>query len=357
MGDINFLYSELSQAIVAGVKVAVSPREKLLLASARQVNPEAYDLFMKGYNVFWIERLALGVESYKRAMDYWERAIKLDPNFAPTYTCLGHAYWQLGMGGDMPEQEVYPKAKAAIMRALELDENLAPAHSDMAWITMNLDWDFPGAEKEFKRALELEPGNINVQYDYNVFLRLIGRFDEAIKRQKQLEKTTPPGFQKLAEIYICAGRYDEGLEKAKKSAKKDPNNNNNSILAMAYETKEMYPEALELTDKILSTPGWQNDLFTLAESTRILALSGKREDALKTMDKLRSSTAQKNIDPSIQMAMIYEALGDRDRVFESLNKAYEKHPGTILPLKTLPAFHSLHGDPRFKDLLKKIGFD
>jgi len=361
--DILFLQSDLSQAIVSGIKVAVQPKEKALLASARKVNPEAYDLCLQGINL-WLSSVEASdyLENELKAIDCFNKAIAIDPNLALAHAWLSHLYWELGINLYMSEEEAYPKAKAAILKALELDETLAEAHLNFAWIKCTLDWDFPGAEKEFLRALELEPGNPYVRFDYSVYLgQLVGKTDEAIARLMSLQKD--PAFQKiipykLTLFNMAAGRFDEALKAAREAVEMDPTILiNNEVLAHAYALKGMHAEAIVQAEKLMTFPGARNDSLVLFEYACIMALSGRREEALKSMEELKALFAQKHIDTSYSLAQFHAALGEKDQAFKHLYDAYQKHSGNMVGLKTNWWLHSLRDDPRFDDLLKKVGFE
>ncbi len=345
--DIFFLQSDLSQAIINGIKVILTPEEKALLAAAHKVDPEAYDLYMKGYNAYQ-------VFSFDEAFDYINRAIIKDPDFALAYASLGWMYWGLGISAHIAEKEAYPKAKEAILKALELDENLAFAHSNLAWLKYILDWDFQGAEQEFKRSLELEPGNKDVQMNYIIFLRVMGRFDEGIDRCKHFQERWPEESWLLVSLYMWAGRYDKGLEEAKEVYKRDPAPFNKYWLAIAYHLKGMYEEALSLHEELLAIPDYYES--SLLEMPKIYAHLGRIDEAYAAMEKVKSRFAEKNIDPSFDMAIFYTALGDKEKAFEFLNQAYENHMGMLMNIKTYPDFFDLHSDPRFEELVKKMGF-
>jgi TolB-like protein len=357
MGDIYFLQSELSQAIVSGVKVYVSPQEKVLLASAREVIPEANDLYFKAYQAVWLSG-DWNLKTVMRAIDYLEQAVKIDLNYAQAYADLGGNYYDLAANGLMPAEEAYPKAEAAALKALELDHTLAAPHGVLGWIKLGRDWDFSGAEQGMKKAIELEPGNYDVQWSYNVFINLIGRSEEAIARAERLEESKPAGFMSpLAFFYLCAGRYKEGLEEAKKAAEKNPGSNNNLWLVLAYGLNGMHTEALSLMNEIMTSADARKDSRNISMLAWILAHSGQREEALATMEKLKTLMAQMKTNPSVSMAGVYAALGDKDKALELLNSAYEKREPSLLKIRSFPEFHNLRGDPRFKDLLKKIGLE
>jgi serine/threonine protein kinase/Tfp pilus assembly protein PilF len=356
MGDIYFLQSELSQAIVGGIKIAVSPQEQVRLASARKVVPEAYDLFLKAYQAVFLSG-DWNREIVMKGNDYLEQAVKIDPGYAQAYAYLGWNFHDLAANGLMPADEAYPKAEAATLKALELDETLAVAQLILGWIRTSRDWDFSGAEQEMKKAIELEPGNYAVQWGYNVFLNSIGRSDEAIAKQKRLEESNYTGFiERLAYFNLCAGRYEEGLEVAKKAAENNPSLWNNQNLLMAYGLNGMYAEALSLINKIMTSADARKNSNNIWMLGWVLALLGRKEEALATMEELIALKTQMNTDPSVEMAGIYTALGDKDKAFELLKSACEKRVPYAALIRTFPLFHSLHGDPRYQELLKKIGF-
>jgi len=360
--EILFLKRDVSQAIVGEIKVAVTPAEKTVLASAYKVDPKASDLYAKCHYAAMDSPTTISATRIN-LVDCLKKVIDIDPNFALAHSFLGQIYWELGGDAEMSEQEAYPKAEAAVKKALELDETLGEAHASLAWLKSTLNWDFPGAEKEFRRALELSPGNWYIQFSYMVYLGVMsaGRFDEALAIGKKGENSPAqdewPWSFKIAQIYLQAGRYDEAIDQAIKAAKKEPRYYVYQYLADAYASKGMYTEALSYMDKVMATPGTQDEILCVAEFAWILARAGRREDALKTMERLKNLFAKKNIDSSYWMAYIYAGLGDKDQAFKLLNEAYEKHSGFLITLKIDFPFHFLHDDPRFKELVKKVGLD
>jgi len=355
-GDFYFLQSKLSQDIVGELKVRMSPQEKSLLASARKVIPEALDLYVKAHYAVMVSG-DYNMKTAMKAIDYLEQAVKIDPNYAQAYAELGSDYHDAAANGFMPEEEAYPKAEAAAMKALELDEKLAVARAGLGWIKFTRDWNFTAAEKELKKASKLVPGDNDMQWGYSVFLNAIGKSDEAIARQKPIEESKTTGYlNTLGFIYLCSGRYKEGLEEAKKAAVRNPSAWNNQQLVRAYGSNGMYSEALSLMNEIMISADAKEDSNNVWMLAWILALSGRREEALTTMDKLKTLMAQTKTDPSVETAAVYAALGDKDKAFELLNNAYEKHVSRLFIMSYFPEFHSLRGDPRYKVLLKKIGF-
>ncbi|MEW5902390.1 MAG: hypothetical protein AB1715_13075, partial [Acidobacteriota bacterium] len=316
---------------------------------------EAFDLYSKAYQAVWLSG-EWNLDTVMKAIGYLEQAVTIDPGYAQAFADLGGYYNDLLLNGLMPAEEASPKAEAAVLKAMELDDTLAAPHSALGWIKFAR-WDFSGAEQGMKKAVELEPGNYAEQWSFNVFLNAIGKSGEAVVRQKRLEESRPAGFlERLPFFYLCAGRYKEGLREARRAAEKNPGLNNDQILVMAYGLNGMHSEALSLMNKIMTSAGAERDLDNLTMLAKTLALSGKRDEALATIEKIRSLAAQLETDPSFPLAIVYTALGDKDRAFELLSIVYEKRMPTAVYIRSHPHFHSLRGDPRFKELLKKIGF-
>ena len=347
--DILYLQAEFARAVVSAVKVAVTPTEQTLLAGGQKVNPEAYDLYMKGFNAYRISY------NYTEGLDYLNRAIDIDPDFALARVYRGLLYSDMGTNGYIPEKVAYPKAREDVERALELDNNLAIAQATMGWLRLIMDWDFSGAESTMKKALDLEPGNHDIQMHYGIFLRVMGRHDESIKVFTKLQKSLPPGYNDiLASAYLWAGRLDEGVDIAEKTFQENPSDLNKFWLALAYTLKGNYPEALHLYNELMSLPEY-------AETSQIdlaiaYALSGKREEALAAMEKAKNIYADKGVEPEFYLACVYAALGENDKAIDFLNLAFEKRAGVLVNLRTFPYLRSLHGDPRFEELVKKMGF-
>jgi TolB-like protein/tRNA A-37 threonylcarbamoyl transferase component Bud32/Flp pilus assembly protein TadD len=353
--EILFLQSDLSKAITGGIKVAVSPEEISRLSTSRKVNPEAYDLVMQGINnlYFLIDSYPSLKDYYQKSLDYFQRAADFDPSQALAHRWIANIYWQFCVNHVMPYQDVYPKAKEAVLKALELDENLAEAHSQYAVIKSSFEWDFDGAEREFKRALELEPGNQQVQWGYAEQLAYVsGKYEEALKIIRHLMKEPSVLSQLASERYIyiclCAGRYDDAIEAAKKAG-------GHLLLSMAYALKGNSSEALSQLDRIKNLSEIQNHWEFLLDYACVLALSGRREEALKNMEAMRSLMSRDLIDSSFETACVYAALGDKEKAYQFLYEAYENHHTRMETLITSYWLKSLHNDLRFEDLRSKMG--
>jgi len=354
--EILILQSELSQAIVGGIKVTLRPEERKLLSETRKVNPEAYDLCLQAISIWQAprEKFTDYKEFSSKALDLFRKAIDLDPNLALAYGWISEITGAL-IANNFISEDALPEAKEAALEALELDENLAQAHSAYSFIKLIMDWDFVTSDLEMKRALELEPGNHWLKYAYFENLRIFGRFDEALSGIKPLLEE--PSIRRLyITIYgiflLSAGKYNEAIS----AFEKDSTPVNVFSIAEAYALKADYEKALALYDEIRDAPGIKETLYFQARYACILAASGRREEALAKLNEIESHLVENNIGPFFDKACFYAALGEKDEAFGYLYQAYENHSVRMFSLISDPWLHNLHDDKRFHDLVKKVGF-
>jgi len=359
--DQFYLQADLAQAIVNGIRVRVTPEEKARLAIAHKVMPEAAALYSHCMNIVYFEQKTMS-QNRINMIGCLEKVIDIDPGFARAHAELGQIYLDQGGSCEMPEKEVYPKAESAIRKALELDDNLGRAHAALAWIKVTKNWDFPGAEREFERAMNLDPGDWMIKW---LYMRYLGdlverRFDEALAiGRKGLDSPLRnwPWAIGIVNILIKAERYDEAIEMANKSRGGKADRVFDILLAQAYALKGLFPIALSYIEKTTAEPGWQDDIWSAIDLPWILALSGRRREALEKAEELRDRLVKKKIDAAYWMACVYAGLGDKDQTLKLLNEAYDHHSGWLFSLKVDYHFINLRNDPRFKDLLRKVGFE
>jgi TolB-like protein len=365
--EILILQSELSQAIVNGIRISITPDEKIRVFADQKVNPEAYDLVMHGIDVYWGLFSSPSVSTLKSsldALDYFHRAIDIDPSLALAYAWVAHAYWTLGLFGEMDEKEAYPKAKAAALKALELDDNQSQAHSTLGLLKLYMDWDFVGAEYECRKAADLGPGDWLTKTILEEILIQSGKVNEGIalleQRMEELEKAESRKIysHRSTVLYLMAGCFDDALEEQKNYIIRlsDPSWPEILFLAISYAVNGKYSEAIAQIEKIKDLSGSQYDLSLCAELAWILAVSGRREEALNELEKIQSLMAQRNVNSAYNAARVYANLGDNDKAFEYLYQAYESHSTFMVNLVSDWALHGLHGDSRFDDLVKRVGF-
>ena len=350
--DTLALQSRVASAIADQIRINLTPREQAALKSIKAVNPEAYESYLKG-RYFWNKRTADGL---KAALAYFNQAIEEDPKYAKAYSGLADTYallgdWQYAV---MTPKEAFPKAKAAAIHALELDNTLGEAHNSLAFVLDGFDWDLDAGGKEFQRAIELNPGYATAHHWYAWHLSLLGRFDEAIVEMRKAENLDPLSLiieADLAELLLLAHSYDDSIRQSLKTIELDPNFAlAHNQLGQAYLQKHMYAEAVVELKKAVQLSG--DSPTCIANLARAYVASGKRSEAVKLLDDLkkRSSTDYSN---SSEIAMIYASLGNKDQAMSWLEKGFEErfNPGVLLR----PGFDPLRSDPRFKNLLRRIG--
>jgi tetratricopeptide (TPR) repeat protein len=306
---------------------------------------------MKG-RYFWNKRTEDG---FRKAIEYFQRAIDKDPNYAEAYAGLADAYMLLGGYGLEPQKEVIPKAKAAAQKALTLDDQLAETYTSLGMIS-EAEWNWTETEKNYKRAIEINP-NYSVAHQFygDGYFSLVSKIDEAIselRKAHELDPVSPMIATDLATRLCEAHRYDEGIALFQKVLDVDHDfNEAHGHLSAAYERMGRYPEAIAELEKIKS---WESFSFAKAQMAYIYAVQGRRKEALEIADELRRRSAEQYVDP-IYFVRIYAALGEKDLAFDRLQAAYEKHDPGILSLKEDSAYEPLRADPRFGEMVERIG--
>jgi TolB-like protein/DNA-binding winged helix-turn-helix (wHTH) protein/Flp pilus assembly protein TadD len=350
--DTLALQNRVASAIADQIRINLTPREQAALKDVKVVNPEAYESYLKG-RYFWNKRTADGL---KVALAYFNQAIEEDPKYAQAYSGLADTYallgdWQYAV---MTPKDALPKAKAAAIKALELDSGLGEAHNSLAFLLDGFDWDFEAGGREFRRAIELNPGYATAHHWYAWHLSLLGRYDEAIAEMRKAESLDPLSLiinADLAELLVLAHSYDASIQQSRKTIEMDPNFAlAHNQLAQAYLQERMYDEAVaELLKAVQLSGGSPTCIANLARS---YAASGKRSEAIKLLGDLkgRSSPTYSN---ASEIAMVYASLGDKDQAMNWLEKGYEErfNPGVLLR----PGFDPLRSDSRFQNLAHRIG--
>jgi TolB-like protein/Flp pilus assembly protein TadD len=350
--DALTLQNKVARAIADQIRISLNPQEQAALKSAKVVNPEAYVSYLKG-RYFWNKRTG---DSLKVALAYFNQAIEEDPKYAQAYSGLADTYallgdWQYAV---MTPKEALPKAKAAAIKALELDSTLGEAHNSLAFCLDGFDWDFESAGKEFLRAIELNPGYATAHHWYAWHLALLRRYDEAIAEMKKAENLDPLSLvinADLAELLVLAHSYDESIQQSRKTIEMDPNFGlAHNHLAQAYLKKQMNDEAVAELKKAVQLSG--GSPTCIANLARAYVASGKRSEAEKLLSDLKKRSNPSHSLAS-EIAVIYVALGDTNQAITWLEKGYQErfNPGVLLR----PGFDPLRSDPRFEDLMSRIG--
>jgi TolB-like protein len=354
LADIHSVQQEIATAVSGNLRVRLTSEEKTRLNKSSATNPEAYQLYLKGrYQAN--QATAAGL---KKGIEYFQQAINQDPGYALAYAGLADAYGELG--GALiyrPPIETLPKAKAAAMKAVELDDTLAEAHVALAMTQWFYDWDWPSAEREFKRAIELNPNSAISHQHYAIGLLTRSRFDESIGEGERAQVLDPLSTGQLEYTYLVARRYDESIARYQKVLDLYPDiAYKRAELAWAYAMKGMYAQAVGEYDKIpaeAKAVAPENQLVASGLGW-VYAVSGRRADALKIAKEFKDLSSHAYID-FYQFAAIYAGLGDKDESFRLLEKAYEEHSSNMPFLAVDPFWYGMRSDPRYADLLHRIG--
>jgi tetratricopeptide (TPR) repeat protein len=293
----------------------------------------------------------------KKGIEYFKQAIVLDPNYAAAYIGLASAYTTLGgVLGFRPPGENLPKAKAAVMKALEIDETLADAHALLASYKLKYEWNWPEAERELKRALELDPNNAAAHDAYGTYFQSMGRFDEALAERKLAQKFDPVSPSSVANVgypLYYARRYDEAIGHFQRALELNPNYSWGHLwVGQAYVQKGMYEEAIAEINKAITLSG--GNIRALATLGHAFAAAGKRDEAQKVLVELEQLSKQTYVSPYF-MAVVYSGLEEKDQAFHRLEQAYQERHAYMVLLKVEPVFDPLRSDPRFAGLMRRVG--
>ena len=350
--DLVGLQGDIARDVSNKLRVKLSGSDEQKLAKNYTANSEAYQLYLKG-RFFWNKRT---VDDFNRAIPYFQQAIDKDPNYALAYSGLADCYTLLAHSGVVPPKDLTPQAKAAATKALALDNTLAEAHASLGEITFYYDWDFGAAEREFRQAIELNPNYATAHQWLAEQSSALGRHDEAlaeIRRALELDPLSLIINLSYGYILINARRYDEAIEQLHKTIEMDPNfRSTHGNLARAYEAKGMYDQAVaEYLTNQGPTPLTPERLARVKEAYTRAGWNAFLQTSLA--DMLEKS--KKEYVRPFSMASLYARLGQKDEAFAWLEKGYEGRDYRMTELKVRPELDSLRSDPRFAELVRKIG--
>jgi tetratricopeptide (TPR) repeat protein len=319
-------------------------------ASSSPENYEAYELYLKG-QYFFNQRSAAG---FDQAIDYFEQATTKDPHYARAYAGLADCYALVGGYTERPQTDLMPKARAAAQRAVELDGNLAEAHTALALIVQNYDWDWKTAEQEFRRAIELNPNYATAHHWYAEHLTWQGRFEEALRESERARQLDPLSLIIAADngaTLYYSRQYDQAIAKFRSVRELDPTFPRTGVIRAAYVQKGLFSDAVEEIEKWRSLYGDQ--AWTWTELAYVYGRSGQQSQATYALQKLLEWDQRKPVDPAV-VAWAYVGVGKKDQAFVYLEKAYIQHSMTLVTLKVEPRFDPLRDDPRYQDLLRRV---
>jgi len=350
MTDVLVMYKEMARAIADKTRVKLTPQEEANLASTRQVNPEAYEAYIKG-QFHWYK---LTPQDLEIALQYFELALEKDPNHALAYTGVAHVWVGRQQQGEVPASEAAPKAKAAIQKALELDDTLPEVHAVMAGIRAWTDYDWEGAETAFRRAIELNPNYPDPRLGYSHLLFIMRRPEEAmahIERALELDPFNVLFRDFYGRSLVLARQYDEAIALLRETLRTAPNNLQvMSSLKTAYHQKHMYEEALEIWKRSFAAKGDQEAEEALALGYAEAGYSG----ALSRVAEIMMERSRTTFVTPWQIGTLYTRAGKNDDALEWLERAYEAHDPNMPYIGVDPIFDILRDEPRFKDLLRRM---
>jgi TolB-like protein/Flp pilus assembly protein TadD len=349
--DVLALQNEVARAITLEIKVSLTPQEKLRLATARPVNLEAHEAYLKG-RFYWNTR---NEEGFRKAIEYFNEAIQKDPGYALGYCGLADSYTLLGEYSLVSASEAFPKAREAATKALQLDDALAEAHNALAAVNEDYDWDWSSADREYRRAIELNPGYATAHQWYAELLSELGRHEEALAQIKQARQLDP--FSLIisvvdADALRTAGQNDLAIEQLRKILELNPNFAHAHFhLGLTQMRKGAFADAIaEFQKAVTLSPNVIDYEGALGYA---YARAGQRAEARKVLTELKDGSKRKYVS-WFYIAAVYAGLDEKDQAFACLEKAYQQHEQGFVVIRREPMFDPLLGDPRYKDLLRRI---
>jgi len=347
--DILRLQSEVAHDIAEEIKITTTPREQQLLTASRTVNPQAYEAYLKG-RYHWNRATE---EELGEAMKYFEQAITLDRNYAPAYAGLADFYWATDK---LNPREAMLQAKENVLEALQLDGDLAEAHKTLAILKFYADWDWVGAEREFQRALALNPNYSEGHRMYSVYLSELGRSEEALSEVQVAQRLDPLSLTTAVTVgwtFYYARQYDRAIEQCRNVVELDADySQGHDCLGSSYLAKGSFPEAVAECKRSASGSG--HDPIREAGLGRAYALAGETGEARKILAQLNTLSSASYVPPYV-LAMVHAALGEKDQAFTWLDKGYQQRDPYLVRLRVDEAMDPLRSDPRFPALLGRVG--
>jgi TolB-like protein/DNA-binding winged helix-turn-helix (wHTH) protein/Tfp pilus assembly protein PilF len=347
--DVLTLQEDVAQDIAREIRVKLTPRERAGLSSARPVNPEAHQAYLRGLYL-WNKRTEQDLE---KSIDYFNEAVGRDPTYALAYAGLANAYNSVGFYGRVAPRKLFPKARAAALKALALDDRLAEAHAALGFYKADYEWDQLGADREFRRAIELNPGYAFAHvWRADQLLSKMKRHTEAVAeldRAAELDPTSPMVSDQRGWVLYMARRYDEAIAQIRKTIELEPRfAHAHSLLGRAYLQKGMSQEGLAELQEAVSLPGGDSGLY-LPWLGYAYARSGKRTEAIRVIQVLKAREQESFSSPT-WIAVVHCGLGEKDQALAWLERAYQERDPFFPNVTVEPAFDPLRSDPRFQEL-------
>jgi len=349
--DVLVLQAEVAQRIAEEIRVTLTPQDRAQLARVRNSDPEAYRAYSDG-RVFWNKR---NEQDLKKAIGFFQLALDRDPDYALAYDGLADCWLPLGWYGFVPPSEAFPQARAAITKALGMDDSMAETHTSLAFVNMYYDRDWAGAEREFRRAIELNPNYANGHHWYGEYLSLVGRHAEAVaesQRARELDPLSNIINAWVSSRYFFARQYDKAIEEGRNAVQVDPGfGPAHLVLGQAYEQKGMLREAVTEFETASRLAAGSMYSASLAHA---LVGAGRRSEALNLLEVLRT-TAKRRFVSSYDLAICEMGMGNKEQTLDLLNAAVQEHSPRVAFIGVEPRFDELRADQRFAALLRSLG--
>ena len=353
LSDVLALQNDVARDVANKVKIKLTGLDQSRLATGRTVDPEAYQLYLKG-RYFSNKRTE---QDLKKALQYFQHSIDKDPSYAQAYAGLADTYLILGYVDFLPPKEADSKAKAATLKALEIDDSVAEAHASLGAALAVSDRDWLGAERELRRAIELDPNDARTRHWYAFVLSTLGRTQECLveaKRSLELDPLSLVPNMLLASCFYYARQYDRAIEQLQKTLELDPNSSGTQwTLGKAYQAKGAYQEAVAHYKSAVSLSE-ESSITFLAALGQAYGLSSNRSEAQQVLQRLNEFSASRYVSP-FDIALVHAGLGQNDQAFAWLERAREDRSNRLLLIKVEPVLDALRGDSRFADLLRRVG--
>ncbi len=350
--DVFALQAEVAGKIADEIRVTLTPPDRARLARVRASSPDAYLAYSKG-RFFWNKRTE---EDMKKAIGYFQQAVDKDPNYALAYDGLADCWISLGWYGYLSPAATFPQAKAAVTKALSLDDSLAEAHTSQAFVSLYNDRDWTRAEREFRRAIDLNPNYANGHHWYGEFLSLVGRHEQAIAesgRARELDPLSNIINTWVGSRYFFARQYDQAIEQYRNAVEMDPNFvPAHLVLGQAYEQKGMLQESIAEIERAVSLSA--GSPVYIASLAHACGRAGRRTQAVKLLGDLKKTAAQRFVS-SYDLALAHLGIGENARALDLLRQAVEERSPRVAFLGVDPRFDGLRADPRFRTLMREVG--